>query len=52
MPLTSRTAEVAKNEEIAKQLARRSSNDDRPRLRQALEPGRDVRCIADHCLLL
>src|SRR5207248_11612144 len=45
-------AEIAKSEEIAKQIARRIGDDYRPRLCQALEPGSDVRCIADHCLLL
>ena len=45
-------AEAAKREQVAKQLARRSRNDNRPRLRQALQPRSDVRCIADHRLLL
>ena len=45
-------AEAAKREQIAKQRARRSGNDNRARLGQALESGSDVRCISDRCLLL
>ncbi|MEY9690040.1 hypothetical protein ABH976_001186 [Bradyrhizobium ottawaense] len=51
-PLDLAAAEVAKREEITEQPARRRGNDDRSRLRQALEPGSEVWCIADGCALL
>ncbi|MET4442545.1 hypothetical protein ABIB75_000806 [Bradyrhizobium sp. GM2.2] len=51
-PLDLTAAEIAKREEITKQPARRRSNDDRARFRQALEPSGEVWCVADGCLLL
>ena len=51
-PLDLAAAEAAKREKIAEQRTRRSGNDNRARLGQTLEPCRDVRCIADRCLLL
>jgi hypothetical protein len=44
-------AEAAQREEIAEQFARRSGNDNCSRLGKALEPGCNVRRIADHGLL-
>ncbi|MBV9530367.1 MAG: hypothetical protein JO283_04700 [Bradyrhizobium sp.] len=45
-------AEIAKGEQVAKQPARRSGNDNHFRLRQALESSSDVRITADNCLRL
>ena len=45
-------AEAAERKEIAKQCARRRRNDDRAGLREALQPGSDVRRVSDRCLLL